>query len=86
MALILNRGTGLGLAISKKLTEMMGGYEATEKIRNLNNGRKDVPIVAMTANAMKGDREKCLEAGMNDYVTKPVKPQNLLDAITKWIN
>ena len=64
----------------------MGGYEATKKIRNLNNGRKDVPIVAMTANAMKGDREKCLEAGMNDYVTKPVKPQNLLDAITKWIN
>lgn len=64
----------------------MDGYEATKQIRVMNNDRKDVPIVAMTANAMKGDREKCLEAGMNDYISKPVKPQNLLDAIDQWIH
>ena len=63
----------------------MDGYEATQKIRAMDNNRKDIPIIAMTANAMKGDREKCLEAGMNDYITKPVKPQNLLKAITTWV-
>ncbi len=62
----------------------MDGYEATQKIRAMNN-RKDIPILAMTANAMKGDREKCLKAGMNDYITKPVKPENLLETITAWI-
>lgn len=52
----------------------MDGYEATTMLRNPSNGILDpnVPVIAMTANAMKGDREKCLEAGMGDYVSKPV--------------
>jgi len=63
----------------------MDGYEATRKIRAMGDHRKDIPIIAMTANAMTGDREKCLEAGMNDYVSKPVNPENLLKAITTWV-
>ncbi len=52
----------------------LDGYEATQQIREMDAPCKSVPIVAMTANAMFGDRERCIEAGMDDYVSKPVKP------------
>ncbi|MEJ2657648.1 MAG: response regulator [Desulfobacterales bacterium] len=65
----------------------MDGYEATEKIRNPASNVLDhkVPVIAMTAHAMKGDREKCLDAGMDDYLCKPVNPQELCGMIEKWI-
>ena len=58
----------------------MDGFEATRKIREKELA-PSVPIVAMTAYAMKGDREKCLKAGMDDYISKPVKPKSLLEAV-----
>lgn len=61
----------------------MDGYDATRAIRC--EGFK-LPIIAMTANAMKGDREKCIEAGMNDYITKPVNPKILLEKIEQWVS
>ncbi len=66
----------------------MNGFEATEAIRNINNDitNSDVVIIAMTANAMAGDREKCLEAGMDDYISKPLEPQELVDIVEKWLH
>jgi PAS domain S-box-containing protein len=65
----------------------MDGYEATKNIRSGNAGRQYIklPVVAMTANAMQGDREKCLAAGMDDYVTKPINETLLQNALLKWV-
>jgi len=65
----------------------MDGFEATRIIRDPNSKvlNHDIPIVAMTAHAMKGDRERCLEAGMDDYVSKPIRPQELLKTIQRQI-
>ncbi|MFC1537368.1 PAS domain S-box protein [Gemmatimonadota bacterium] len=62
----------------------MNGYEATHEIRK-NPKFKDLPVVAMTAHAMAGDREKSIEAGMNDHVTKPIDPDQLFITLVKWI-
>ncbi len=64
---------------------VMDGYEASTRIRS-NPVFADLPIIAMTASAMVGDREKCLAAGMNDYLTKPMKPQALYAALVQWID
>ena len=60
----------------------MGGYEATGIIRAEIS--KDLPVIAMTAHAMASDREKCLDAGMNDYVSKPFFPEELFSVVAKW--
>ncbi|MBD3266095.1 response regulator, partial [bacterium] len=63
---------------------VMDGYKATRLIRN-ELGMADLPIIAMTANAMAGDREKCLDAGMNDHVAKPINVSDLFSTLAKWI-
>ncbi|MFP6582476.1 MAG: response regulator [Candidatus Hydrogenedentota bacterium] len=55
----------------------MDGYDATRAIRKIDDQRRNTPIIAMTANAMKGDREYCIEAGMSGYVSKPIDPELL---------
>jgi signal transduction histidine kinase/DNA-binding response OmpR family regulator len=63
----------------------MDGYKATREIRNSKSENRDLPIIALTANAMKGDREKCINAGMNDYLAKPLSPKVLADMLKKWL-
>ena len=63
---------------------VMDGYEATEAIRKLEAGSSHIPIIAVTANAMKGDKEKCIECGMDDYISKPLRPNDLQEAVSRW--
>jgi len=63
---------------------VMDGYEATRKIRQQER-HKDLPILAMTANVMAGDREKVLAVGMNDHIAKPIDPESMFSTMAKWI-
>jgi two-component system sensor histidine kinase/response regulator len=62
----------------------MDGFEATQAIRKREGDAKHTPIIAMTAHAMKGDQERCLQVGMDDYIAKPIEPQELFDTIERW--
>ena len=64
---------------------IMNGFEATALIRKLENGNRNIPILAVTANAMMEDREKCLRAGMNDHIAKPVNANLLQEKIEYWL-
>ena len=65
---------------------VLDGYQATEAIRRAEAGGRRVPIIALTANAMASDRERCLECGMDDFVSKPLKLQELGRVIERWIS
>ncbi len=64
----------------------MDGYEATNQIRKLESEVSQIPIIAMTANVLKGDREKCIQAGMNDYTKKPLKLEKLIEKLARWVD
>jgi two-component system sensor histidine kinase/response regulator len=63
---------------------VMDGLEATRRIRARNDGPR-IPVLAMTANAMAADRDLCLQAGMDEVLTKPIEPDRLLEAVHRWL-
>jgi len=63
----------------------MDGYATTGEIRALEGNRKHTPIIAMTAHAMRGDRERCLASGMDDYVSKPIDPEMVIRVLRRWL-
>src|ERR671919_371392 len=64
----------------------MDGFQATAEIRRRERPRTRIPIIAMTADAMEGDRRRCLEAGMDDYISKPVSLVSLEEVLGRWVS
>ena len=80
----LKNNKGINLVLMDIMMPEMDGYEAMREIRKLNKYKK-LPIIALTAKAMQGDREKCIEAGANDYLTKPVDTDKLISLLRVWL-
>ncbi|HEY9046787.1 MAG TPA: response regulator, partial [Ohtaekwangia sp.] len=80
---ILNENPKIEMVLMDIMMPEMDGYETTQKIRR-EHKNSSLPIIAVTAKAMKGDRQKCIEAGASDYITKPVKVDQLLSLMRLW--
>ena len=86
-ALDLLKSPIYGVVLMDCQMPIMDGFEATNCIRKKEfNGKKRIPIIAMTANAMEGDREHCLESGMDDYISKPINKEILAEVLKKWFS
>jgi HAMP domain-containing protein/CheY-like chemotaxis protein/signal transduction histidine kinase len=81
---LLQKNPEVNLVLMDVMMPGMDGYETMKAIRKLGDF-KNLPIIALTAKAMKGDREKCLDAGASDYITKPVDPDQLLSLMRVWL-
>ena len=77
------QGNNIDLVLMDLQIPIMDGYAATREIKKIN---PDVPVIAQTAHVMSGEREKCFEAGCNDYLTKPIRLQVLFDTLIRYLN
>jgi HAMP domain-containing protein/CheY-like chemotaxis protein/signal transduction histidine kinase len=82
---IMEETPSLAIVLMDIMMPEMDGYQTIEKIRQ-NEAYRRLPIIALTAKAMKGDREKCLQAGASDYLAKPVNTEQLLSALRMWLH
>ena len=83
MMFLLNKGVRPDIILLDIMMPVMDGYEALHILKN-NISFNKIPVIAVTAKAMKGDREKCIEAGAWDYIAKPVDLKVLLDKLNQW--
>lgn len=84
LEILERRNTDIDLILMDIMMPVMDGYQAMEEIRR-NRHWESIPILALTAKAMKEDREKCIASGANDYMTKPIDPQRLLSLMRVWL-
>jgi CheY-like chemotaxis protein len=82
---MLKKTPGIDGVLMDIMMPEMDGYEAMREIRQIAKFRS-IPIIAVTAKAMKGDRQKCIEAGASDYITKPVDAETLLSLLRIWLD
>ncbi|MBA2513499.1 MAG: response regulator [Solirubrobacterales bacterium] len=82
---VLASDRGFGAVFMDCQMPELDGYGATAEIRAREKGDEHLPIIAMTANALKGDRERCLESGMDDYLAKPLRPEQLDAVLERWL-
>ena len=82
-AVNLVEGNDYSLVLMDCHMPVLDGYTATQQIRQ--GSKQSINVIAMTANAMAGDRERCLAAGMNDYISKPIRQQQLRETLAKWL-
>jgi CheY-like chemotaxis protein len=79
----MNREKDFRVVLMDMMMPDMDGYEAIEAIRQ-TEGLKEIPVIAVTAQAMVGDKERCLEAGANDYISKPIDVDRLMQLLEKY--
>jgi CheY-like chemotaxis protein len=82
---VLEKTPELDMVLMDIMMPEMDGYDTMKAIRR-KESFKSLPIVALTAKAMKGDREKCIESGASDYITKPVDSEQLLSLMRMWLS